>query len=151
MAWIGTPSFSRSGGVFLEGLEAVFIVLTFGANAAAEGTGNIQIAGLGAAVAVVLVTIVGAIVHQPLSLVPENAPKFVVGAMLTAFGTFWASEGVGVVWPGHDAAIVRVGGTFSAATRQVPAPSCGFTMRIRMPGRPSEATLARTVHQLTRG
>ena len=31
-------------GVFLEGLEVVFIVLTFGANAQADGSGSIQIA-----------------------------------------------------------------------------------------------------------
>src|SRR3984893_4832452 len=73
-------------GVFLEGLEVAFIVLTFGANAAADGTGSIQLAAAGAAIAVILVTIVGTIVRQPLSRVPENKMKFVVGAMLT---TFW--------------------------------------------------------------
>jgi uncharacterized membrane protein len=95
-------------GVFLEGVEVVFIVLTFGANAAADGTGSIQLAAAGAAVAVVLVTLVGAVVHQPLSRVPENKMKFVVGAMLTTFGIFWGSEGVGVVWPGQDAAILAI-------------------------------------------
>jgi uncharacterized membrane protein len=95
-------------GVFLEGLEVAFIVLTFGANAAADGTGSIQLAALGAGMAVVLVTIAGAIVHQPLSRVPENTLKFVVGAMLTTFGIFWGSEGVGVVWPGQDAAILAI-------------------------------------------
>src|ERR1700694_2439676 len=95
-------------GVFLEGLEVVFIVLTFGASAAADGTGSVQLAAAGAAVAVVLVTIVGTIVRQPLSRVPENKMKFVVGAMLATFGIFWGSEGVGVVWPGQDAAIVAI-------------------------------------------
>jgi uncharacterized membrane protein len=95
-------------GVFLEGLEVVFIVLTFGANAAADGTGSIQLAAAGGAIAVVLVTIVGVIVRRPLSRVPENTMKFVVGAMLTTFGIFWGSEGVGVVWPGQDAAILAI-------------------------------------------
>jgi uncharacterized membrane protein len=95
-------------GVFLEGLEVAFIVLTFGANAAADGTGSIQLAAAGAAIAVVLVTIVGTVVRQPLSRVPENTLKFVVGAMLTTFGIFWGSEGVGVVWPGQDAAILAI-------------------------------------------
>jgi uncharacterized membrane protein len=95
-------------GMFLEGFEVVFIVLTFGANAAADGTGSIQLAAAGAAVAVVLVTSVGAVVRQPLSRLPENKMKFVVGAMLTTFGTFWGSEGVGVVWPGQDAAILAI-------------------------------------------
>jgi uncharacterized membrane protein len=95
-------------GVFLEGLEVAFIVLTFGANAAADGTGSIQLAAVGAAIAIVLVTIVGTVVRQPLSRVPENKMKFVVGAMLTTFGIFWGSEGVGVVWPGQDAAILAI-------------------------------------------
>jgi uncharacterized membrane protein len=34
--------------------------------------------------------------------------KFIVGAMLTTFGVFWGSEGVGVVWPGQDAAILAI-------------------------------------------
>jgi uncharacterized membrane protein len=95
-------------GVFLEGLEVAFIVLTFGANAAADGTGSVQLAAVGAAIAVVLVTLAGAIVHKPLSRVPENTMKFVVGAMLTTFGIFWGSEGVGVLWPGQDAAILAI-------------------------------------------
>ena len=95
-------------GVLLEGLEVAFIVLTFGANSAADGTGSIQLAAVGAGIAVVLVTLVGAIVHKPLSRVPENTMKFVVGAMLTTFGIFWGSEGVGVLWPGQDAAILAI-------------------------------------------
>src|SRR5438477_8746542 len=95
-------------GVFLEGLEVAFIVLTFGANAAADGTGSIQLAAAGAGIAVVLVTLVGAIARQPLSRVPENTMKFVVGAMLTTFGIFWGGEGIGVQWPGQDAAILAI-------------------------------------------
>jgi uncharacterized membrane protein len=90
-------------GVFLEGLEVAFIVLTFGAS-----QGNLPVAALGAATAVVLVAGAGIVVRAPLSRVPENAMKFGVGAMLTTFGTFWAAEGVGVTWPGSDAAILGV-------------------------------------------
>ena len=95
-------------GVFLEGLEVIFIVLTFGANAAADGSGSIQLAAVGAGLAVVLVGLAGALIHRPLSNVPENTMKFVVGALLTTFGIFWAGEGVGVAWPGEDAAIVAI-------------------------------------------
>jgi uncharacterized membrane protein len=80
-------------GVFLEGLEVVFIVLTFGAN---EGRFDLSI--IGAAAALVLVIGTGLVIHRPLSRVPENAIKFAVGLLLTTFGTFWGGEGVGIDW-----------------------------------------------------
>jgi uncharacterized membrane protein len=49
---------------------------------------------------------VGVVVRAPLSRVPENTLKFVVGLLLSSFGTFWAAEGAGVTWPGSDAAIL---------------------------------------------
>jgi uncharacterized membrane protein len=45
-------------------------------------------------------------VRSPLSRVPENTLKFVVGIMLTSFGVFWGAEGAGVSWPGNDAALL---------------------------------------------
>jgi uncharacterized membrane protein len=86
--------------VLLEGLEVVFIVLTFGANQHRVG-----LAALAAAVAVLLVVAVGFAVREPLARVPENAMKFAVGVMLTSFGVFWSAEGAGAHWPGGDAAI----------------------------------------------
>src|SRR3954453_17138481 len=88
-------------GVLLEGLEVVFIVITFGLTA-----GDFGPALLGAVAAAVLVTGAAVVVHKPLSRVPENNLKFAVGTMLTAFGTFWAGEGVGLEWPGQDLAIL---------------------------------------------
>jgi uncharacterized membrane protein len=88
-------------GVFLEGLEVAFIVITFGSNA-----GNIGAAALGAFLACLLVTIVGVVVHRPLSRVPENGLKYVVGVMLVSFGTFWSGEGIGIVWPASDLTLV---------------------------------------------
>ena len=87
--------------MLLEGLEVVFIVITFGAN-----QHNIGAAVIGAAAAVVVVTVTGIVVRAPLSRVPENALKFAVGIMLTSFGTFWGAEGAGVRWPGDDAALL---------------------------------------------
>jgi uncharacterized membrane protein len=99
--WYGfTLSFK---GVFLEGLEVAFIVLTFGST-----QGNIPLAALGAAVAIVLVAGVGVLARRPLARVPENSMKFAVGVMLTTFGTFWGAEGAGASWPGGDAAILGV-------------------------------------------
>jgi uncharacterized membrane protein len=90
-------------GVLLEGLEVVFIVLTFGANAK-----NVGLATISAGCAVVLVVAVGFAVRAPLARVPENTMKFVVGIMLTSFGIFWGGEGAGANWPGSDAALLVI-------------------------------------------
>jgi Ca2+/H+ antiporter, TMEM165/GDT1 family len=90
-------------GVFLEGAEVAFIVLTFGANA-----GNYGLAILAALVAAVIVIGVGLRLRRPLSAVPENTMKFGVGLMLTTFGTFWAGEGVG-----EDIAIIPLLAAFA--------------------------------------
>ncbi|MDQ1577149.1 MAG: hypothetical protein QOH55_2299 [Microbacteriaceae bacterium] len=84
-------------GVLLEGLEVVFIVLTFGTIQNKVGT-----ASLAAVIAVVLVAAAGFAVRKPLARVPENTMKFVVGVMLTSFGIFWGAEGAGATWPGAD-------------------------------------------------
>ncbi len=90
-------------GVLLEGLEVVFIVITFG-----ENQGNLGLAALGAAAAVLVIAGVGVAARAPLARVPENTMKFAVGVMLTSFGTFWGAEGAGVNWPGNDAALLVV-------------------------------------------
>ncbi|MFY9888492.1 MAG: hypothetical protein WAK71_09295 [Streptosporangiaceae bacterium] len=90
-------------GVLLEGLEVVFIVLTFGANAK-----NVGLATIAAGCAVVLVAAAGFAVRAPLARVPENTMKFVVGIMLTSFGLFWGGEGAGAHWPGSDAALLVI-------------------------------------------
>lgn len=88
-------------GVLLEGLEVVFIILTFGTN-----QNNVPLAALAAGCAVLLIAGVGVAVRSPLARVPENTMKFVVGVMLTGFGIFWGAEGAGVEWPGADAALL---------------------------------------------
>jgi uncharacterized membrane protein len=90
-------------GVLLEGVEVAFIVLTFGAN-----QGSIKTAVLAAIAAGVVVVIGGFAVRAPLSRVPENTMKFVVGVMLTAFGIFWGAEGAGAHWPGEDMALLAL-------------------------------------------
>ncbi len=88
-------------GVLLEGLEVVFIVITFGTNQK-----NVGAAVIGAVAAIAVITITGIAVRAPLTKVPENWMKFAVGVMLTSFGTFWGAEGAGVSWPGNDAALL---------------------------------------------
>jgi uncharacterized membrane protein len=87
--------------VMLEGIEVVFIVIAVGA-----GRGMLWPASLGAVAACVIVLLIGLAVHRPLSRVPENALKFVVGVMLSSFGLFWTGEGLGVNWPGSDLALI---------------------------------------------
>jgi Ca2+/H+ antiporter, TMEM165/GDT1 family len=96
-------------GVFLEGMEIVFIVITFGVNA-----DDVPAAAAAAALAGVVVLGAGVAAHRPLARIPQNRIKFAVGLLLSTFGTFWAVEGLGVFadgsesldWPGGDAALL---------------------------------------------
>lgn len=93
--------------VLLEGLEVVFIVIAVGA-----GRGLIWPAAMGALAASIVVLAIGVAVAKPLSRVPENALKFGVGVMLSAFGVFWTGEGLGIDWPGNDLALLVFGALF---------------------------------------
>ncbi len=86
-------------GVFLEGLEVVFIVIALGST-------SMNGAVLGAILSSLVVIILGVVFRAPLTRVPENTMKYVVGVMLTAFGTFFAGEGVGVEWWQADLSLV---------------------------------------------
>ncbi|MGO4856774.1 COG4280 domain-containing protein [Arthrobacter sp. 2MCAF14] len=90
-------------GVLLEGLEVAFIVVTFG-----NIQGQLGLAAWTAAAAVVLVAVAAIIVRGPLSRVPENTMKFIVGIMLTGFGIFWGAEGAGAVWPVADLSLLVI-------------------------------------------
>jgi Ca2+/H+ antiporter, TMEM165/GDT1 family len=81
-------------GVFLEGIEVVFIVVAVG------GTSRyFPEAVAGGLLAMALVAAAGVVVRKPLARVPENTLKYSVGIILTALGTFWAAEGMGARWP----------------------------------------------------
>lgn len=88
--WLGVGT--AFNGVFLEGLEVVFIVLALG------GLNNGAYASAGALAALAVVIAVGVAFRHPLTRVPENTMKYVVGIMLTSFGTFFVGEGIGVAW-----------------------------------------------------
>lgn len=104
-------------GVVLEGLEVAFIVLTFGTN-----QHDVPLAALAALAAVIVVVAAGIAVRAPLARVPENSMKFVVGIMLTSFGTFWGAEGAGARWPGSDAALLVL----------IPAIACFALLLVRL-------------------
>jgi uncharacterized membrane protein len=90
-------------GVLLEGLEVVFIVISFG-----SAQNRLGLAAAGAAAAVIVVTVAGILVRGPLERVPENSIKFAVGLLLTSFGCFWGAEGAGVDWPGDELSLLGV-------------------------------------------
>ncbi|HLH67321.1 MAG TPA: hypothetical protein VKV27_16645 [Solirubrobacteraceae bacterium] len=117
-------------GVLLEGLEVVFIVLTFGAN-----QHDVSLAALAAGVAVALVTLAGVLAHRPLARVPENTMKFAVGVMLASYGMFWSAEGCGARWPGSDAALLAI----------VPATLAGALVLVAILRRAQAAPSAGTV------
>jgi uncharacterized membrane protein len=90
-------------GSFLEGLEVVFIALTFGSNQK-----DVPLAAAAAGAAVLVVVVAGVALRAPLARVPENSLKFVVGVMLTSFGVFWGGEGVHAHWPGGETALLVI-------------------------------------------
>jgi uncharacterized membrane protein len=89
--------------VMLEGIEVVFIVIALGSSATL-----IVPAVAGAAAALGCVTLLGFALHRPLSKIPENTLKLAVGILLSAFGTFWIGEGIGLAWPAGDASLLAL-------------------------------------------
>ncbi|MGN6723282.1 MAG: COG4280 domain-containing protein [Marmoricola sp.] len=118
-------------GVFLEGVEVVFIVITFGLNAK-----NMPVAIAGAVSAAVVVLILAVVLRTPLTKVPENTLKYGVALLLATFGSFWAIEGLGIFstsgdsleWPGKDLILIALLVGWFALSRvlvsalRVPAP-----------------------------
>ena len=109
--------------VLLEGLEVAFIVITFGTSAVADKALGITSAAIGAAIAGILVILLGVVVRAPLKQVPENTLKFVVGIMLTSFGTFWTAEGIRIStsgvhfeWPLADVSILFLAALYLLAS-----------------------------------
>ena len=99
-------------GVFLEGLEVVFIVIAVG------GAGHqLGVAAAGGVAAAIIVAGVGVAVRRPLERVPENTLKYAVGVLLTSLGTFWAAEGMGASWPLDFVSIIGLVVIYLAASR----------------------------------
>lgn len=115
--WDGVAIAAAFEITMLEGIEVVFIVIAVGAG----GPGLLLPACLGALAALVAVVLLGILVHKPLTTIPENLLKFIVGVLLSAFGTFWLGEGIGLAWPGDDWAILGlIAGFLAAAWAAVP-------------------------------
>jgi uncharacterized membrane protein len=86
-------------GVLLEGLEVWLVVVSLSLRSQ-SWAGNVT----AALISLVLVMLAGLAIRAPLQRVPENAIKFTVGSMITAFGTYWTLEAIGgaEVWPMAD-------------------------------------------------
>jgi uncharacterized membrane protein len=97
-------------GTLLEGLEVWLIVVAFSLHSQA------WVSNTSTAMAALLVVLVaGLSVRAPLRRVPENAIKFVVGAMIVSFGTFWTLEALaGAVWPLGDWSLLALAVFFLA-------------------------------------
>lgn len=87
--------------VALEALEIVVIVMTLGL---ATSAWYEAIAATGLALLLSLVMVV--FLHQYLVKLPEVLIKLGAGIMLSAMGTFWLGEGMGVEFPFDEVSIV---------------------------------------------
>jgi len=98
-------------GVVVEGLEVVFIVVAVGAS-----SNSLGLATAGACVAGAIVVVLAFALREPLTRVPANTLKFVVGIMLASLGTLWLGEGLGVAWPGDDLSVFGISAAYLAAS-----------------------------------
>ncbi len=97
-------------GVLLEGLEVAFIVVSFGLTAQALSS-----AILGAGAAFLVIATAGLLARGVVQRIPRSALQLLVGTLLSSFGTFWAVQGLGVAWPGDEAAILALVGWYVLA------------------------------------
>jgi uncharacterized membrane protein len=109
--WDTIAALTAFKAVLLEGVEVIVIVIGIGA----AGNNLVPAAG-GAIAACIAVAVAAALLNRPLSRVPENALKYVVGIMVSAFGLFWFGEGIGLHWPHGDWAILALMATLLAAS-----------------------------------
>ena len=125
--------------VLLEGIEVAFIVLSFGAI-----QGKILVASLTGLVAVLVVVLAGVFLRKPLTRVPENAMKFVVGLVISTFGIFWVTQGTGNYWTLSDLSLVPILLSFAALSIALVIYLKARHRRYVSSGKPVSTRLAKT-------
>lgn len=115
-------------GTLLEGLEVWLLVVAFSLQSRAWMSN-----AAAALAALLVVSLAGLSIRAPLRRVPENAIKFVVGAMIVSFGAFWTLEALARdVWPLGDWSLLLLGIFFLAG---------GQALVPLVRGRPRRATV----------
>ncbi|HET7770601.1 MAG TPA: FTR1 family protein [Chloroflexota bacterium] len=111
-------------GVFLEGLEVIFIIIAIGVSGQRDVPNAMVWAATGAAIGAAIAVGAGLVLFKPLSRVPENTLKYTVGLLLATLGTYWTVEGAGFLvhgesleWPGGSLAIGALLATWLVVSR----------------------------------
>lgn len=105
-------------GVLLEGLEVWLLVIALGRSLSFGQSVS------GAVAALLAVIAAGALLHRPLTSVPENLLKFLVACALLSFGTFWTVSGLfaeRAAWPIGDATLILLMVAFAITGRALGA------------------------------
>jgi uncharacterized membrane protein len=103
-------------GVLLEGLEVWLLVVALG------HTLSYRAAAGSAAAALLAVIGVGLALKAPLTRVPENTLKFMVGCAILSFGSFWGLGGIvgeRAAWPAGDATLPLLFAAYVVAGRVI--------------------------------
>jgi len=104
---------TRARRVLLEGAEVAIIL-----SALVSGQDATPVL-IGGGAAVVLVALAGVLARKPLTALPETELKLGVGIALGAFGVFFVAQGLGVRWPGDDAALLYLAAAFASLAAEL--------------------------------
>lgn len=96
--------------IFTNGLQVICMAVALGYAGQA-----IASASAGAVLGASIVLASGLLLRRPLSEIPCNRLRFAVGALLSAFGTFWSAEGLGLHWPDSPVTLLVIAMTFWAS------------------------------------
>lgn len=102
--WDGVAIAATFKITMIEGIEVVFIVIAVGA----AGHDLLVPAAVGALAALIVVLLLGLLLHRPAANIPENVLKFIVGVLLSGFGTFWVGQGMDLAWPEADWSVLAL-------------------------------------------